>query len=1021
MFKKILTYRKIISVLILLAVLIGISTFIKLPQRDIPEIDVNIATISTVYPGATPAEVERHITNILEKKLTTINGIEEVISTSASGFSSIVIEIEENENKDEVLAHIRQATSAVTSDLPAEALEPEISEAEMKSPIVSYFITSDNREALFKLQQTIEQWKEEVEAIPNVAGIVTKGLSDEEIIVQLQSKKLAENNLTPAIISQAIEEEFHPLPLGKQRKDDKVHQLSIDNYSNAEEMTEISIGKSQDGKPLYLKDVGTVEIRPKEMKDLITFQGKPAISFTPFVKNGADIPTVDQAVREQIESLGKTLPSNVKLEPYYSQANIVNETFAGLFQSLLISIIAVIITTTLGLTLSGAMIVVVAIPISLITGLIPLPFANVDLNQISVIGAIIALGILVDDSIVVNDNIQRRYRLGDDALTGAIKGTKEVWVSIVTSTLAIVFAFLPLVFLTGANGNFIRALPTVLITTIIASTIVALIFVPIMRYSLYKRSKQRISDHPGLLGKQLNQIANFYADKVLAKSVKRPRLFATLGLLFTTILLGLIMFIPFEFFPDADRKEVTIDVTLPIGTPLEATLKTLEEIESKLQEDQHVDETSVFAGTGLPNLFGSALTNSGEHTGQIVARIDKEKESANDFIDRNTAILRKAFPDAEIFLHTIQQGPPTGAPITVTITGPNLDRLLQIKDDLTKGIEDIGTEIVVDDIGSKEPTMKYVPDREKLVEYDISMKQISEQIAMRTQGLPLNSLDDGISSREVKLFIDEVKKDQEIDLSKITLSTGNTQKVKLPPIVRLDELIKVEQAEQLQRIPHLDGERSVTLRAYPGNVENFQKKVINFVDNYRGNLVNDDFSIQIGGVNKAQHDFFTEITILFMIVIFLVYLVIAFQFNSLSLPFLVLVAVYLAIAGAIVGLFITQTPISFLAVMGMVSLTGIVVRNAIVLIDFIEQALKKGMSLHDAVIESGRARIRPILLTALTTIVALISIAVSGDALFTPLAITIISGILFSTILTLMIVPTLYIIFWNIRHKPLNE
>ncbi len=181
------------------------------------------------------------------------------------------------------------------------------------------------------------------------------------------------------------------------------------------------------------------------------------------------------------------------------------------------------------------------------------------------------------------------------------------------------------------------------------------------------------------------------------------------------------------------------------------------------------------------------------------------------------------------------------------------------------------------------------------------------------------------------------------------------------------------------------------------------------------------FPFKLAAINKAQHDFFTEITILFMIVIFLVYLVIAFQFNSLSLPFLVLVAVYLAIAGAIVGLFITQTPISFLAVMGMVSLTGIVVRNAIVLIDFIEQALKKGMSLHDAVIESGRARIRPILLTALTTIVALIPIAVSGDALFTPLAITIISGILFSTILTLMIVPTLYIIFWNIRHKPLNE
>ncbi|WP_059282714.1 efflux RND transporter permease subunit [Bacillus coahuilensis] len=265
----------------------------------------------------------------------------------------------------------------------------------------------------------------------------------------------------------------------------------------------------------------------------------------------------------------------------------------------------------------------------------------------------------------------------------------------------------------------------------------------------------------------------------------------------------------------------------------------------------------------------------------------------------------------------------------------------------------------------------------------------------------------------MNLFIDRLQPEDSLKLSDIEIfapaPTGP------PSVLTLDELLEENKTEELQRIPHLQGERSIVLRAFPGEVENFKEKVTTIVEDERSNLDDENYQISMGGENQAQNDFFAEIIVLFTIVIFLIYLLIAFQFNSLSLPFLVLVAVYLAIAGAIFGLFVTQTPISFLAVMGMVSLTGIVVRNSVVLIEFMEQGINKGMSLLEAVMESGRARIRPILLTALTSIVALIPIAVSGDALFTPLAVTIIAGILFSTILTLVIVPGLYFVFYRFR------
>ncbi|WP_335872599.1 efflux RND transporter permease subunit [Bacillus sp. 2205SS5-2] len=1020
MLEWMLKRSKIFFVLFLLFVIVGAFTFTMLPQREIPETTINIGTVTTVYPGATVDNVERNITNPLEQKLLSIDGIEELNSSSAAGFSSIIVTVTEGENKKEVFSNIRQAVSEASSSFPEQAFETEVNETTVKTPIVSYHITSENREDLASLQTELSRWKEEIESLSGVAGVTIKGLSEEEIIIKFDSVKLAEKGLILSDVLSAINEEFSPTPLGKQQVDGRVVQLTVNHFETVDDMENLLLGHSPQGDAVYLRNVGQVEVTPKKTVDLITFEGKPSVSLTAFVKAGQDIPTVDERVQKKIEELSPSLPSSVELQSYYSQAKLVNDIFTGLFVSLLIAVIAVIFTTSLGLTVSGAFVVALAVPMSILIGLIPLPFSGVDLNQISVIGAIIALGILVDDSIVVNDNIQRRYKLGESALTGAINGVKEIWVSILTSSLAIVFTFLPLIFLTGGNGAFIRALPTVLITTIIASTIVALFFVPMMRFVLYKKTNKKITDSPGLLGKPLNKLADYYADTILKKSSKHPFIVSFFGLLLTLGVFALIAFTPFEFFPAADREEVTIDVTLPIGTPLQETQSVLEEMEEVLLTDEGVRETSVFAGTGLPNLFNSSLQVTGENTGQIVARVDRETQTAKGLIDQWTDPLREKFDSAQIFLNTIEQGPPSGAPVTVTIKGPELEPLLELRENLTSEIEDLGTDLVLDNVGLPEPTISYIPNREKLEEFNISIKDISDRIRLATDGLPQAPFDNGIVRRDMTIFLDSVGKD-ELDLEELSIASSVSKQEGPPALISLDELLLVEKTETLQRIPHIDGERAITLRAFPGDLDDFKDDVTSIVEKQREGLNNNNYQIIMGGENQAQNDFFTEITVLFIIVIFLVYLLIAFQFNSLSLPFLVLVAVYLAIAGAILGLFVTQTPISFLAVMGMVSLTGIVVRNSVVLIEFIEQAQKEGMPVVNAVIESGRARIRPILLTALTSIVALIPVAVSGDALFKPLAITIISGIMFSALLTLIIVPMLYLVFNRFRKKQKAE
>jgi multidrug efflux pump len=1016
MIQAILKRSKIILIFVLLFAIIGIFTFFQLPQREIPETEVNIGTVSTVYPGATVETVERSVTNPIEHSLESIDGIKKQSSSSAAGFSTIIVEVEDGKDKKEVFSDVRQAVSDASATFPEEAFDPEINESTVKMPVVSYHLTSDSRENLQGLKEEMNRWKEEVEELPGVSSTAVKGLAEEQVLIELNLQELKKAGLNVSNIMTAINEEYYPTPLGKETIDNEVVQLSVEHYTTIDQMKEVFVGKNPAGESILLGDIAEVKISPKEAEDIITFEGDPSVSFTAFVSQGEDIPSVDKRVSEKVEKLAENLPAEVTLVPYYSQANLVTDIFKGLFISLAISVLAVIVTTAVGLTGSGVFVVALAIPISILAGLIPLPYAGVDLNQISVIGAIIALGILVDDSIVMNDNIQRRYKLGDNALTGAVNGVKEMWVSIVTSSLAIVFTFLPLVFLSGGNGAFIRALPTVLITTILASTLAALIFVPVLRYMLYSRTRKKISISPGFLGKPLDKLADFYADGILKRFAKKPFLTSALGMVFTTAIFGLIAFTPFEFFPAADREEVTIDVTLPIGTTLEETSETLAEMEERLNTDKGVHETSVFAGTGLPNLFNSSLQNAGENTGQIAARVDRENQTAQGLIDDWTEKLRTEFPEAELFMETIQQGPPAGAPVTVTVSGPEMEKLLQLRESIKNEIGELDTNLVVDNVGEFAPTLEYVPDRELMEENGITMNQITQQIRLATEGIPLKAFDNGITKRDMNLVLGG--NEEEVDLSalEVPASGQNPADPGPPALISLEDLVTAEQKAEIQQIPHVDGERAITIRAFPEDEDGYKEKVQEIVHD-AGEQLDPEYTVTLGGENEAQSSFFSEITILFTIVLFLVYLLIALQFNSLSMPFLVLVAVYLAIAGAILGLFVTQTPISFLAVMGMVSLTGIVVRNSIVLIEFIEQGLRNGMDLKEAVVEAGRARLRPIVLTALTSIVALIPVAVSGDALFTSLAVTIISGIAFSVILTLMIVPMLYLVFDRFRRK----
>ncbi|MFC4402813.1 efflux RND transporter permease subunit [Gracilibacillus xinjiangensis] len=1010
-------YKKIIWIFLVLLITIGIFTYIQIPKRDIPEISQNIASVSTVYPGANPEVVEQMVTNPLEEELLEIAGIDQVTSASTNGFSTVTITLDNSRDADTVYSTIRQRVQNVQKKFPDEVMIPEVTTDLVNSSVATYHLLSDDRSALLSLREEIKEWEESLTETNGVDSVEIKGLPEQKVVISLDGERLEEERIQPDQVIEAISAEFSPAALGTDSTNDQNYLLNLSEPDDMEKLRSLFLPSSEDNHSIYLSEISTISAESEPLTDIITYGNEPAVSITVYAEDGVNVTSLQNQINQKVALLSENLPDNVFVDQFYSQSNIIKEVYNSLLVSLAISFIAVIVIMVLGLPISSAIVVGLAIPISIIIGLIPLPYSGVDLNQISIIGIIVAIGILVDDAIVVNDNITRRYQLGDNPLDGAKRGVKEVGISIITSTLLIVFSFFPLTFLSGSNGEFIRALPIALMSTIIASTIIALTVIPTIQYTRQLKLQRTKKRRVGLLTGLFRWLESFYSDVVIPVMIKKPWLSVISGTIVCILLLSLAVKVPFEFFPAADREEVTLSLTLDEGTKIEDTDEQLYAIESYiLDHEEYVTEAARYTGSGVPNIFNSSLTRSGEHTGQIVFRVNRDKYSASQFIEDYESELREKFSNGEIFLETIISGPPPSPSLEVKIQGPELEVLL---DSSTKLLEKLNAlesvELATANTGSGQPVQTYEIDRDFLAENGISVNQVKKTLQLANTGFPINEMDLGGDRVPLELKIDE---GTENGIGLDQLSTVAVSDEGMPEIYRFDQFITVNTEEQIAAITHLNGKRTVTISVYENDSSaDFANDTESILAEIKNGLPS-DYQLIKDGESSAESDFFAEVAKLFIIVLFLIYVTLAIQFNSLLTPLLITGTVFLAVTGAVIGLFISGQPLSFLAVLGIVSLSGIVVRNSILIIEFIEQNKKKdAISINDAIYAAGRARLRPIILTTLTSIAALAPIIFTGDVLFKPLAVSIVAGLIFSTTLTLLLLPAFYLTMEKVKRR----
>lgn len=1021
MLRRVIEYKRIILTFFIAASLWGLASFYTIPRQQDPDITMLIARVVTIYPGANPEKVEKLVTKPLEEGFETIKGIKKITSTSSESLSVIMIEVYPGLDTSKAWDDVRYKIEEVSRDLPAETHEPQLNTELIRTCMMVLHLEAPGLDYL-ELEAVSRKVKDELKGLPGVAEIRREGLPEREIQVVLDMERMARYNLTWNHVADAIKVRNVTIPGGKLK--DQPYGIAIQTtgeYLEPQVIGGTILKVTPGGNPVYLRDIAVVTLTTADPAVLVRSNGTPAVSLVLYPKENIDRVNVAAGIQTYIEqNLSRTLPAGVTPRIVFNQAIGTKEQFNHLYMELFIGMGIVFLVCLLALPPFGAILVAIAIPLSILLGMGPLGMMGLKLHQVSVAALVIVLGILVDDSIVTNDNIQRHLELGDSPLKSATLGIREVAYSITNATVATIAAFAPLFFLEGNIGEFVFSLPQVVTVTLLASLVVSLFLTPIVRFQLAARREKPVHGalaaffrrDGGLAEGTFRRLLAFYR-QTIEKALRRPWQTLALAAVFMAVSLALIPFIGKSFFPAADRSEFLVDITTPTTSTLEETMGQVMGVEAVLGELPEIEMIASYVGKSFPQFYYNEVKYvSGANKAGIYVNTRRGRGLRNpdQLVEVLRGQLRKQISGASILVRKLEQGVPVGAPVAVRIKGENLETLRTIAADISARLRGVPGAINIDDtMGPDIFQYKILIDEERANRLGVTNMSVASTVRLTTGGMTVSTYQ--LPDEQINVVL-KAAKTQSLPLEQLKIlpvpSGINGAGIPLSQVAEVTPAWAVSQINRDQLV------RTVTVSSYtqgrlPSVVLKDLKKSL---QSYQ---FPQDYEIEYGGEEEEGDKTFSDMGRLSLMMMVVIYLLLATQFNSLFKPLIIMVTVFLGVCGALIGLFVTGNPIGFMAAMGFFSLAGVVVRNGIVLIEFVEMAVKEGKPLREALAQAGQARLRPILLTMLCAVGGLTPMAIAGGALWQPMAIAIISGLMLSTALTLYIIPTLYLLQDNYR------
>lgn len=1004
-----------VMVLLVFVVIAGLAAYAALPREDDPDITIPYIFVQTSFDGVAPEDMETLVTMPLERKLKGLSDTKEISSISDDGVSLIRVEFTPGVDIDDALQKVRDKVDQAKPDLPADLPDdPTIHEINLSErPILSVVLSGPF--SLKRLKVFAETLEDRIESIQGVLDADVIGGLDREIHVEFDMDRVDYYNIPVSSLLDSLSSANVNTPGGSVDIGKAKYLVRVPaDFKSPDEIFNIVV-HSHDGKPVYLRDVATIRDHYEDPTSISRFNGTQAVTIQVKKRAGENIIAIIDEVKRIVAEEQEVLPPTLKIDMTADKSKDIRLMVADLENNIISGLLLVLIVVFAFIGGRSALFVSLAIPVSMLIAFSVLDAISFTLNIVVLFSLILSLGMLVDNGIVVVENIYRHMQMGKTRLQAARDASDEVAWPVIASTLTTVGAFLPMIFWPGIMGEFMSYLPTTVIITLFASLFFALVVNPVLSAKYQGIPKTGENVKPSLVDRMMERLKAVYRPLLIWSLGHR---FAVLGLAVGVLVASTVGFGMFgkgmEFLPKTAPKRTDIKIKAPVGTNLTATDKYVRQVEKMASE--YPDIKNIIANTGE--------SGSSDEIGTHYALIQLEFKDMHDrsrpsdeITDELRNRLQETIRGAEVRAEPEELGPPTGDPINMEITGTDLHTLGELTAKIKRTIVDIpGLVDLKDDFVTAKPEIRVTVDKEKAALLGISANRVAQTVKTAVNGFKVGVYREGKDEYDIVARLPEKNRSSVEDIRRITVSGPDGQPV---PIT---SLATVTLEGGLGGINRIDQKRVVTVSADVSGrladdiIKDIETRLTDFAWP-RG------YSYQFTGQQEKQQEASSFLERAFTAALFLIFIVLVTQFNSMSTPLIILTSVILSLGGVMLGLLITGTAFGVIMTgVGVLSLAGVVVNNAIVLIDYYEQLKGSGMAAYDAIVEAGLTRFRPVMLTAITTVLGLVPMAtgVSFDFLnfrldvgsetsqwWGPMAVAVIFGLVVATLLTLVVVPCL--------------
>jgi len=997
--------HQFVWVAMLILTLLGIVSYNSMPRSEDPQFNFPSSLITVIYSGTNPFDMESQIVDKIEEALNELDDIDDIKSTIRDSVSTTRIQFVYGTDPDDKYEEVIRAVNQIRDQLPADIQKLEIKRISPTDVNIIQLALSSENAPYLQLKYYAEKLEDALEKIRNVKESETWAYPDQQVEIALDLRKLATLGISANHVLDVLSGNSRNIPAGFiYSGTERLTVRTSGLYRSLEEIGRTPI-YSRDYQVLHLEDIATIRLADATARHIARYDGQRSVFISAVQREGSQIFAVMEEIRQQVSKFEATLPDDIKLTWVFDQSESVDRQTNTFFSSLIQGVGVVGIVLFLMLGIRPAVVAMVSIPLSIVMAIGWVDTAGFGIQQMTIVGLIVALGLLVDNAIVVVENIQRFLREGYNRLDATLKGASQVGWAVTSGTVTTILAFLPLLLLQSGSGTFMRSMPVTVVLTLTCSLLIALTIIPLM-------ARHLLSDKNGPIAETSNKSFGWVNQHLYAPaldfSLRHPWIILMLCIGLFVGSLNMMGSVGVSMFPKADKPQVLVDIKMPVNSSIEHSDLITRKVEHVINKHPKVLNVATNVGNGNPRIYYNKIPKQGlPNYAQLMVRLDSNSIEESSAITEELRAMLVDWPEADIKVEQFQTGPPYEAPIAIRVISDQHDSIRTMAAKVEALMRDIDGVINLDNAAADEMiTTKVQIKADKAALLGITAYTLDQAVRTALNGANVGVYRDTLGEDfSIVLKSNHYNHPDSKEFDRIMLTSASGAQVPLRQVA--DIQLESNQA----KLQHYNLQRMIYVTADVSEGYNVAAVTQDVIKGLNEMKWPENVTWSAGGEEENRNKNFAGLAKALVLSLLGIFAVLVLQFRSFLQPAIIFIAIPFALTGAILGLYISDNSFSIVAFVGLNSLMGIVVNNSIILVDYANQLRNQGATVTEAIHQSSSTRLMPIVLTTLTTVGGLLPLTIQGGVMWAPLGWTIIGGLAVSTVLTLILVPVLYKLF----------